>query len=137
MTTDNTQLTPAENRLRAGQALNRTTGVNPVSPLYQNLTLTAITHALLEIGSYLDVLIARTEPPQIPGLPPGYALATEQATENDRKWRYVLTAPDGKVTASPYRWGYSETALAEGIRHAAIDRAALGGTACAEEDPQP
>lgn len=128
--TDNTRFTPAENRQRAGEAMNRAAGVNPASPLYQHLVLTGIYHTLAAIATCMEP----PPGPQIPGLPPGYGLATEQTTENDRKWRYVLTAPDSRVTASPYRWGYSETALTEGIRHAVIDWAALGGTKCAEED---
>lgn len=127
MTTDNTQLTPAENRRKAGEALNRATGANPASPLYQNLALTAIAHILLEVGSYLDVLTARLEPPKIPGLPEGYTLETIQAEKNNRLWGYVVTCPDSRVVRSRFQWGYSETALTEGIRRAVIDQAALNG----------
>lgn len=118
------QLTPAENRTEATKALNRASGIRPGTELYRDLVLTAIAHSLPEIASYLAVLTTYLEPPRIPGLPEGYKLETVQAEKNNRLWGYVVTAPDGRTIRSRFQWSYSETALKQGIRHAAIDRAA-------------
>lgn len=111
---------PAEHRARAEEILTRLERINPDTRLYRNLASAGIIHALVAVGYCLEPA------PPVPGLPPGYGLATEQATRNDRRWRYVLTRPDGPPAVSQYRWGASETALIEGIRHAATDCAAAG-----------
>lgn len=121
------QLTPAENRTEAAKALNRASGVRPGTELYRDLVLTAIARSLPEIAAYLGTLTTYLEPPQIPGLPPGYKLETVQAERHERKWGYVVTAPDGRKIRSRFQWGYSETALKEGIRHAAIDQSGQNG----------
>jgi hypothetical protein len=128
------QLTPAENRAEATKALNRASGIHPGTGLYRDLVLTAIAHSLSETATYLATLTTYLEPPQIPGLPEGYKLETVQAEKNNRLWGYVVTAPDGRTIRSRFQWGYSETALRQGIRHAAIDR---GATAAASNGREP
>jgi hypothetical protein len=118
------QLTPAENRAEAAKALSRARGISPGTELYGNLILTAIAHSLSETATYLGVLTTYLEPPKIPGLPDGYTLETVQAENNNHLWGYVVTAPDGRKIRSRFQWGYSETALKQGIRHAAIDQSA-------------
>jgi hypothetical protein len=115
------QLTPAENRIEAARALNRASGVRPGTDLYRDLVLTAIARTLSETATYLAVLTTYLEPPRIPGLPEGYKLETVQAEKNNRMWGYVMTAPDGRKIRSRFQWGYSETALKQGIRNATAD----------------
>jgi len=116
-----TSTAPTENQAMARKALNRATGISPATDLYRDLVLTAIAYTLSDISDAMAALTDHLEPPHIPGLPPGYKLETVQAEKNNRLWGYVVTAPDGRVIRSRFQWGYSETALKQGIRHAAID----------------
>jgi hypothetical protein len=114
MTGTTAELTPAENRARAAQALRQASGISPATELHRNLLLAAIAHELAAIA----VLLEPPPVPQIPGLPAGWKLETAQAEKNNRLWGYILTSPAGRTIRSRFQWGYSETALKQGIRRA-------------------
>jgi hypothetical protein len=102
--------------IAAGQACLRrlaNAGINPSTQMYDSLTKESIAHTLTAIALILD----GQERPVVPGLPKGYDIATQQAPEGQRKWRYVVTGPQFSYS-SRYRWDTSEGALGAGLQHA-------------------
>lgn len=91
----------------------------PSTQAYQGLTLSAIANTLTAIAL---MWFAQDQAPAIPGLPEGYRLDTHQDPDGDRKWGYVLTAPDGHAVTSRHLWGSSEGALSAGIQAARASR---------------
>ena len=118
--------TSAGHRAAAEKDLDtrRVSGYSPSNAAYGNLTLSAAVHVLIGISEGLDILAAYLEPPpvpQVPGLPAGWQIATDQDPAGSRKWGYTLTPPGRPPLSNRHRWDTSEGALTAGIRHAQLD----------------
>jgi len=118
MTTE-PRLTPAGHRARAEADLAaRNPRYSPATDTYRALTLSAIAHTLAAIAYYLEP----PPVPQVPGLPVGWQIATDQDPAGNHNWGYTLTPPDGRQPLSNrHRWGSSEAALTAGIQLAQLD----------------
>lgn len=121
-------LTPAEHRAEAARALDliRSGRFPPSTETYKNLALNAIANTLTAIAYFLEPAPV----PEVPGLPPGWRIATDRDTKGDRLWGYTLTGPGGRAALSNrHRWSTSEGALTAGILHAraAVATAARNG----------
>lgn len=117
-----TDMTPAQNMAEAQDILRRLSqnAIGPGTPMYANLAQRAIGHGLLAATGVLTEILAlmdAKQAPAVPGLPRGYDIATQQAPDGQRKWRYVVTGPQFSH-ASRHRYDTSEAALGAGITHA-------------------
>lgn len=128
-------LTPAEHRTIAERNLATMAKISPGTDTYRNLMATAAIHVLISISQGLDILTEYLEPPpapDIPGLPPGWQLATGQGQDGERLWAYTLTPPDGEPVTSQHRWMLESGAVAAAIEAA---RKIAGGKA--DDEPPP
>lgn len=108
-------MTPEEHRAQAERDLEVMREHSPAEPAYRGLVLSAIAHALLAVGAFLEP----PPEPDIPGLPLGWRLETQQSGTGSRFWCYILTRPDQpRPSASRYQWGSSGAALMAGLRAA-------------------
>jgi hypothetical protein len=118
-------LTPAEHRALAEKDLDALRTLTPGTAAYSGRALAAIAHALCAVAEYLEPPPA----PDIPGLPLGWGLATEQSGTG--MWGYVLTIPDGR------RWSSSGAALVAGLRAADLLAAEMGAGDYTSEECAP
>lgn len=119
MTTD--PLTPAERRELAEQNLEILATLTPGTTAYSGRAQAAIANAILELSSYAETLVKILEPqpaPEIPGLPPGWRLTTEQSNMGERLWGYTLTIPGRPPLSNRHRWFTSAAALVAGLKQA-------------------
>lgn len=119
----------AEKDLRASRSRG------PAEPAFHGMVVSALAHATTGLLILADAMLTK---PQIPGLPAGYQVETDQSPADDRKWAYTFTRPDGSRLPSPrHQWDYPETALLAGIRAAQQDFAGPdepGGSCPGSED---
>ena len=114
-------LTPAERRELAEQNLEILATLTPGTTAYSGRAQAAIANAILELSSYAQALVGILEPqpaPEIPGLPEGWQLTTEQSNVGKRLWGYTLTIPGRVPVSNRHRWFTSDAALVAGLEHA-------------------
>lgn len=125
-------MTPAEHRAAAEKILDALKTRTAGTPAYASLAQAAIAHTLAAVAEYLEP----PPVPDIPGLPLGWRLTTEQSEAGDRLWGYVLTIPgrEGDPVSNRHRWHSSSAALIAGLKHADLIAAEMGAGDYATRD---